>query len=107
MMCRKDRDGSDRPTRGPVASPTSRDLTRHDPGRQSLDAPAPGDLSSADPGVVTLADGDQQRGKAQRLQPTEDEEPRAATSTVHTDLTGKRHAHRLLDMITKPLTPRH
>jgi hypothetical protein len=43
--------------------------------------------SPTDSGVLAVANGDEERGKVQHPQPSEDERPCAATSAVHTDPT--------------------
>jgi hypothetical protein len=79
---------TDRPTyQRSRCQPTSRKKHATTSANKSLDAPAPGNLSSADPQVVTVADSDEEPSKVQRPQQSEDERPYAATCTVHTDHT--------------------
>jgi hypothetical protein len=83
VTCGEDHDRSDRPTRGPVAQGTSRDVTRHDLGQQSLDAPTHRAAfprpSSHRPRTATRSGARCNAGSAAR---TNDLAPRRAPSTL-------------------------
>jgi hypothetical protein len=70
-------------------------IRRTGAGTYALDTPLPNwppdspadQLTICSPEVVATLDGDEERDKVQRPQPSEDERPCAATSAVHTDPT--------------------
>lgn len=67
-------------------------IRRTGAGTYALDTPTPqlapdylaDQLTARSPGVVAALDGDEERGKVQRPQRSEDERPCATTSAVHT-----------------------
>jgi len=67
-------------------------IRRTGAGTYALDTPPPNgppdyptdQLTTRSPGVVTVADDDEERGKVQRPQPSQDERPCATTSALHT-----------------------